>query len=117
MNKKYIKYINHIVNDIKPPYFINMRDNYGLRSDEYELVLSKVYDQPITINGKSIEDHNGNEIYYEDSNGYWYKNEFDQYGNNIYYETSDGFWYKGEYDQYGNLIYSEDSNGRIYDNR
>ena len=117
MNKKYERYINYIVNDIKPPYFINMRDNYGLRSDEYELVLSKVYDQPITINSKSIDDHNGNEIYYEDSYGYWYKNEFDQYGNNIYYETSDGFWYKREYDSNGNVIYSENSTGYIEDNR
>jgi hypothetical protein len=90
MNKKYIKYINHIVNDIQAPYFINMRDNYGLRSEEYELVLSKVYDQPVTIKGNWVYDSNGNEIYSEDSDGSWYKYEYDQNNNFIYYENSDG---------------------------
>jgi hypothetical protein len=69
MNKKYERYINYIVNDIQPPYFKNMENEYGLRSDEYELVLSKVFNQPVTIEGKSIDDHNGNEIYYETSYG------------------------------------------------
>jgi hypothetical protein len=32
-------------------------------------VLSKVFNQPVTIEGKSIDDHNGNEIYYETSYG------------------------------------------------
>ena len=90
MNKKYERYISYIVNDIKPPYFINMRDNYGLRPDEYKLVLSKVYDQPVTIEGKSIFDHNDNEIYYEYGDGSWYKKGYDDNGNQIYYENSDG---------------------------
>ena len=37
--------------------------------------------------------------------------------NEIYIEDSTGYWKKYEYDANGNLIYSEDSNGRIYDNR
>jgi hypothetical protein len=37
---------------------------------------------------------------------------YDSNGDIIYYENSDGFWVKREYDsKYGNLIYSEDSNG------
>jgi hypothetical protein len=85
-----------------------------------------------------INDSHGNEIYYEDSNGYWCKYEYDSQGNEIYYETSDGFWskkeynsngyityleystgywYKKEHDSNGYLIYHEDSNGDIIDKR
>jgi len=90
MNKKYQRYIEYIVNDIKPPYFINMIVQYGLRPDAYELVLSKVFNEPVNIKGNYVYDTNGNIIYREDSDGYWYKSEYDQYGNNIYYENSDG---------------------------
>ena len=138
MNKKYIKYINYIVNDIKPPYFKYMKDNYGLKDDECVLVLSKLYDQPVTIEGNSIDDTNGKVIYYEysngewekyeyntngnkiyseSSNGYWAKWEYDTNGNHIYYENSNGKWYKKEYDNQGNEIYYEDSDGLIIDNR
>ena len=111
MNKKYERYINYIVNDIKPPFFINMRDHYGLKDNEYELVLSKLYNQPVTIKGISVYDTNGNIIYREDSNGYWIKREYDTNGKVIYQEDSDDYWEKIEYDEQGNLIYSEDSNG------
>ena len=64
-----------------------------------------------------IRDKNGNEIYLENSNGFWYKRELDSNGNEIYYENSDGFWCKGEYDSNGNRIYYESSRGKIRDNR
>ena len=38
-----------------------------------------------------IKDKNGNEIYFENSHGYWIKSEYDSNGNQIYYESSDGF--------------------------
>jgi hypothetical protein len=57
----------------------------------------------------------GNEIYYENSNEYWYKREWKD-GNEIYYENSEGYWYKSEYKD-GNEIYYEDSDGIIRDNR
>ena len=38
-----------------------------------------------------IKDDKGNEIYYEHSNGYWYKSEYDDKGNEIYLENSYGF--------------------------
>jgi len=117
MNKKYEKYINYIVNDIKPPYFINMRDNYGLKDSEYKLILSKVFNQPVTIKGNYVYNTNSKLIYLENHNGYWEKREYDQYNNIIYHEKSDGFWKKYEYDANGNKIYYEDSNGRIYDYR
>jgi len=90
MNKKYIKYIEYIVNDIEKPYFINMRDNYGLKDNEYELVLSKIFNQSVTIRDNRIYNTNGNVIYRENSNGKWYKNEYDEQGNKIYYENSNG---------------------------
>ena len=86
----------------------------------------------------SIKDSNGNEIYYEDSNGCWEKQEFDAKGNRIYYEYSngdwgkfefdangklirsefsDGYWEKREYDANGYTIYYENSEGKITDNR
>jgi len=112
MNKKYERYINYIIEDIKPPYFINMKDNYGLKPEEYELVLSKVYNEPVNIKGDYVYDTNGNTIYYEDSTVFWYKREYDFKGNNLYSENSNGFWVKREFDQYDNNIYYEDSNGK-----
>ena len=64
-----------------------------------------------------IEDKNGNEIYFEDSNGYWWKMEYDSDGNQIYFENSYGDWDKKEYDSDGNQIYFENSYGYIEDNR
>jgi len=107
MNKKYIKYIEYIINDIKPPYFKNMEENYGLKQEEYKLILSKVFNQPVTIKGRSVYDINGNIIYHEHSDGYWEKYEYDINGNEIYIETSNGYWYKKEYDNNGNRIYFE----------
>jgi hypothetical protein len=111
MNKKYQKYIEYIVNDIESPYFINMIDNYGLKDNEYELVLSKVFNQPLTIKGNNVFDQNNNRIYQENSNGHWYKYGYDANGNEIYRENSTGFWRKYEYDTNGNILYYEDSYG------
>ena len=116
MNKKYIKYINYIVNDIELPY-LKYLEQYGLKDNEYSLVLSKVFNQPVTIKSNRVYDTNGKEIYYEDSNGYWYKKEYDDNGNVFYYENSDGEWGKYEYDTNNNEIYHENSNGEIKDNR
>jgi hypothetical protein len=58
-----------------------------------------------------IKDKNGKEIYYENSNGFWSKREFDSDGKEIYAENSNGFWIKREYNSDGNEIYYEDSNG------
>ena len=117
MNNKYQRYIDYIVNDIELPYFNYMRDHYGLKQDEMDLVLSKVYNQPVTIKDNSVYNNQGNEIYREYSTGYWVKYEYDTDGNEIYYEDSYGYWTKREYNQYGKVIYVENSNGFIIDNR
>ena len=59
----------------------------------------------------NIKDEKGNEIYYEDSNGFWTKNQFDEKGNEVYYEDSEGCWVKSQFDEKGNEIYYEDSTG------
>ena len=38
-----------------------------------------------------IKDGEGNETYFEDSNGYWARYEYDEKGNRTYYETSTGY--------------------------
>ena len=93
----------------------------------------KIKDFPFVINDKNnnriyFEDSNGywwkrefdknnNEIYWEDSYGFWVKREFDSNNNKIYYENPDGFWEKREFDKNNNEIYYEDSNGYIIDKR
>jgi hypothetical protein len=64
-----------------------------------------------------INDHNGNSIYFEDSDGFWRKTEYNSNGNRIYYESSTGFWIRREFDSNGNRIYYENSNGVIIDAR
>jgi hypothetical protein len=41
----------------------------------------------------------------------------DRNGNDIYFEDSDLYWFKSKYDSQGNIIYHEDSCGYIEDNR
>jgi len=65
----------------------------------------------------SIKDKNGNIIYIENEDGYWYKSEFDSNNNRLYFEDSFGVWFKYEYDLRGNKIYFEDSDGNIEDKR
>jgi len=64
-----------------------------------------------------IKDKNSNQIYYENSTGYWIKREWDANGNRIYFEDSNGYWTKHEYDTNGNWIYYENSEGTIEDKR
>jgi hypothetical protein len=60
-----------------------------------------------------IFDSNGNEIYYEESDGYWNKCEFDSNGNMIYFENSNGYWCKYIFNSECKKIRSEDSWGDI----
>jgi hypothetical protein len=64
-----------------------------------------------------IKDKNENIIYWEDSNGYWVKYEYDSNGNETYFGESTGYWVMREYDSNGNLIYFKSSGGQIIDNR
>ena len=42
---------------------------------------------------------------------------YDKKGNQIYFENSNGYWAKSEYNEKGDVIYYEDSDGGIVDNR
>jgi len=64
-----------------------------------------------------IKDNDGNLIYYEESNGYWSKKEYNSNGKVIYHENSYGPWQKWEYDSSENVIYYENSDGVIRDDR
>lgn len=64
-----------------------------------------------------IRDKNGNLIYFEGSDKYWTKREYDSNGNRIYFEGASGYWTKSEYDSNGKEIYYENSDGTIWDNR
>ena len=74
-------------------------------SDTYK-ELGIAFTFPIEIN-----DSNNNLTYYEDSEGFWWKYEYDTNGNKTYYENSNGFWRKYEHDANGNETYYEDSEG------
>jgi len=56
-----------------------------------------------------LYDEDGNEIYYETSDGFWCKSEYKD-GHEVYVEKSDGYWWKCEYED-GNQVYFEDSSG------
>jgi len=60
-----------------------------------------------------LYDTNGNETYFESSDGYWHKREYDTNGKLTYSESSTGYWYKRDYDTNGNEIYYENSNSLI----
>jgi hypothetical protein len=66
--------------------------------------LGIAFSLPIQIN-----DTNGNETYWEDSDGFWWKSEYDTNGNKTYYEDSNSYWWKSEYDTNGNKTYYEDA--------
>jgi len=110
------KFINKVLKWVKEPYLKNI-EGLGLTKDEYKLVLSKIFNQSVTIKGRSVYDQNGKLIYRETSTGYWEKYEYDTNGNLIYRENSYGDWEKREYDANDNEIYFEDSDGYIEDKR
>jgi hypothetical protein len=58
-----------------------------------------------------IKDTNGNQTYYEFSDGFWSRREYDANGNQTYDENSGGYWWKSEYDTNGNQTYYEFSDG------
>ena len=91
MNKKYERYIEYIVSDLEAPYFINMKEMYGLSEKEYEMVLSKIFNQPIIFEGLNVYNQDGIKIYHESSTGRWYKKEYDNQGKLSYYVDSDGY--------------------------
>jgi hypothetical protein len=145
MDKQIKIYLDKIIKLIKNDYplFKNLKI-YGfynqLTIDELNYVLSNIFQQPVKYlyYGGGIYNKNNRRIYYENSDGYWEKREFDknreiiysedsdgywvkveydENGNRIYWETSNGYWIKSEYDDNGNEVYFENSDGKIINNK
>jgi len=68
--------------------------------------LGIAFSFPIEIN-----DSNGNETYWENSDGFWCRWKRDANGKQTYYEDSNGYWHKYERDAKGNETYFENSGG------
>ena len=102
-----------VVNYVKAPYFINMK-GLGLSEEEYPLVFSRIFNQPVTNTSMHVINYQRNKIYRERSDGYWEKWEYNEQGNKIYREDSEGHWEKWEYNTQGNPIYYENRNGEWY---
>lgn len=70
--------------------------------------LKHIFDDRYTFR---IFDTKHNELYYEDSLGFWTSKEFDDRNNMIYQKNSNGYWEKSIYDDNHNIIYQENSKG------
>jgi hypothetical protein len=110
------RFINGIVNIIRLPYFKFLEVNEVPR-ELWNDIFSKLFKQKVKIYNNVIYDSNNNNIYSENSYGYWEMYKYDENNNEIYFEDSDGYWEKREYDENNNVIYYEDSDGEIMDKR
>ena len=61
-----------------------------------------------------IHNEDGKELYYEDSEGYWFKREYDSENRLTYYQDSCGSWQKKERNPSGQISCYEDSSGYWY---
>jgi hypothetical protein len=108
------KFINKVSEILEVPYFKNL-ELYDvpeeLWNDIFSIVFNKEVKMDSNMDSNRIIDSNGKKIYYEDSDGYWVKKEYDFNGKEIYRESSNGYWEKYEYDINNNLIYFGDSDG------
>ena len=99
--------------------FLNIKDFPFIIKDKNDNII--YYEESNGFWNKREYNYNarGNIIYfyYEDSNRFWSKFEYDDNGKEIYYETSNGYWSKREYDAQGDQIYFENSDGTVIDNR
>ena len=134
----YYRFLDKISSIIEKPYFRNMYEKYNggfwdiTDEGDQEYILKNIFGDDINIKegitltlvdyrgygrNRRVYDDKGNRIYWEDSDGKWWKYEYDDNHNLIYYENSNGYWSKWEYDGEGYLIYRENSNGEIEDIR
>ena len=106
------KIVHVMKNDF--PFFKNMTDygfNDTLSDDEYRYIFKKIFGETARRRGNKLFNKNNDELYFEKSDGFWEKTEYDDNGNEIYHENYNGFWEKWEYDERGNVIYYENFEG------
>jgi YD repeat-containing protein len=58
-----------------------------------------------------IKDKNGNEIYLQNENGYWYEKTYDDNNKVLTYKNSDGAWCEYTYNENGNELTCKNSDG------
>jgi hypothetical protein len=86
------EYLDKIINIIEKPYFLEM-GYYGIDDiEEWEYVIRNIFGDDITMFNKLsvLFDSNNKILYFEESDGYWYKREYDINGDEIYFENSNG---------------------------
>ena len=117
-----------IINILDKPYFKNLI-TMGIDEEHYNVIFERIYNEKITIVGdksifisdeneitfeeRYISSENGKTLYYENSNGGWYRYEYDSNGNEIYFENSKGYWIRREFDDNGIIVY-ENSRGEWF---
>lgn len=129
------KFINTILNKIKSgvikaPYFKNLK-KFAADDKEIEMIFKKLFGEGIRVvtntltfvnniynRDYGIFNNEGNQVYFENSIGFWNIWEYDERGNLVYEGNSYGWWEKKEYDEVDNLIYKENSrDGALIDKR
>jgi hypothetical protein len=96
---KHYRMLDKISNYGELPYFKSMEALGIYDKDDQEYIMRNILGNDISIKGRSIY-YYGDMIYYEESDGDWVKNEYDDKGNRIYFVDSDGYWGKYEYTGY-----------------
>lgn len=122
--EKLNRFYSMIASKLNPPYLTKLNKLiYGDTIEKKEIVpiLSFLFKQPVKIIGNGVFNKMNNKLYWESSDGIWFKKEYDKNGNETYYEDSEGFWEKTKYNEIGDKIYREDSSGewerREYDKK
>ena len=110
MNAKHQKYIEYIVSDIELPY-LKYLEAYGLKKDEVDLVLSKLFNEPVIYIKQTggVYNKNRSNIYREMSDGSWERRIYNKNNNQTYYEDSYGNCCRREYDSEGCLTLVKDN--------
>ena len=99
---KHYRILDKISDHVQLPYFDSMVGLTIYDVDDQLYIMKKILGNDIYIRGNVIYDHRVN----------------NENGNEIYFENSNGFWEKREYNDNGKImLYYEDSHGNIRDNR
>jgi len=105
MKDKILEYIK-----LKPNIsYFDLVKIFGLSMENLFKLLGITNYKIDNFNNLIIYDDKDNEIYREDSNGYWYRWDYDENGKQIYFEDSDDYWVKRKFDDNGKCVYRKDS--------
>ena len=122
------KFYDKLSKVIRPPYFLDLI-SLGVSDDEWDMVFSKVFKQPVRVStfylgddltGGIIIDKETNILYHEGEGEYIIR-EFDKNNNVTFILTDDGrgkqYWEKTIFNDRGESVYYENSKGKVSDVR